>query len=62
MFSLYFSGSKFELHSDAFESSDNLDVDGSSSVSEVFQAGQIKENGFMDQGQREYVSPLFYTI
>ncbi|XWS52972.1 hypothetical protein CRYUN_Cryun11dG0117900 [Craigia yunnanensis] len=46
-------GFQFELHSDAFESSDNLDVDGSSSVSEVFQAGQIEENGFMDQGLRE---------
>ncbi|XWS28674.1 hypothetical protein CRYUN_Cryun25bG0091400 [Craigia yunnanensis] len=46
-------GSQFELHSDAFESSDNVGVDGSSSVSEVSQARQIEENGFMDQGLLE---------
>ncbi|XWS71561.1 hypothetical protein CRYUN_Cryun03dG0148300 [Craigia yunnanensis] len=55
-------GSQFELNSDAFESSDNVDVDGSSLVSDVFEAGQIKENRFMDQGLLEYVSPLFYSI
>ncbi|XP_022732178.1 uncharacterized protein LOC111286463 [Durio zibethinus] len=53
-------GSPFELHSDAFESSDNVDVDGSSSVSEVFRAAQIKENGFMDQGLLEYIIALEY--
>ncbi|XVF19847.1 hypothetical protein REPUB_Repub11eG0146100 [Reevesia pubescens] len=44
-------GSQFELHSDTFESSDNVDVDGS--ISEVFQAGQIEENAFMNQGLLE---------
>ncbi|XVE59433.1 hypothetical protein DITRI_Ditri05aG0046300 [Diplodiscus trichospermus] len=59
-------GSQFELQSDAFESNDNIDVDGSSPVSEVFQTGQIKESRVMDQGLPqyvpEYVSPLFYSI
>ncbi|XVF69023.1 hypothetical protein PTKIN_Ptkin11bG0047800 [Pterospermum kingtungense] len=54
-------GSQFELHSDASESSDDVDVDGSSSLSEVFHDGQFEENGFMDQGLLEYVSPLFYS-
>ncbi|KAK6272177.1 hypothetical protein POUND7_009260 [Theobroma cacao] len=43
-------GSQFELYNDAIESSDNVDLDGSSAVSEVFQAGQIEDNGFIDQG------------
>ncbi|XVF46770.1 hypothetical protein PTKIN_Ptkin03bG0055200 [Pterospermum kingtungense] len=42
-------GTQFELHSNAFESSDNFNVDRSSPVSEVFQAGQFKENRVMDQ-------------
>lgn len=59
MFHSCFAGSQFKLYNDAIESSDNVDLDGSSAVSEVFQAGQIEDNGFIDQGLVEYVSPLF---
>ncbi|KAE8655448.1 putative 20G-Fe(II) oxidoreductase [Hibiscus syriacus] len=47
-------GSQFGLHSDAFESSDNVNDDESDSVCEVSQARQISENKIMGEGLLEF--------
>lgn len=45
---------------DGFDGGDvNIDLDGHSAVSEVYQAEQIEQSEIVDQGYVEYVLPLF---
>lgn len=48
------------LCGDVCEGSKNVDIDGSSAVSEVYQAEQVKDGQIESQGQSKYVLRLAY--
>lgn len=51
---------QFSASQPEIESGDNVDLAGSSPVSEVFQAEQIDDSGIVEQTLVEYVSSHFY--
>lgn len=44
------------------EEGENIDIDGSSAVSEVYQAEQVEDGQIASKGQSEYVLALAYFL
>ena len=55
---LHFHPEAYQTQFDHINSKENVELDGNSALSEVFQAEQIEESAIVDQGSTEYVPPL----
>lgn len=58
-YTCHLSGIELKVYDEICGGGDIIDVDHSSTVSEVFQAEQIEDRGIVDQRQAKYVTPLF---